>query len=491
MDIFEKVFEYFELLSSVPHGSGNTKKISDICVEFAKEHKFEYYQDELNNVIIKKPGTVGYENHKPVIIQGHLDMVCAKTENTRIDMSVQPITVLRDENYIFADETTLGADDGIAVAMALAVLDSDTLKHPPIEAVFTVDEETGMYGAAGIDASKIEGRMLINIDSEEEGIFTCGCAGGCRINAELPVKRLFDNSRKVISDDIYKYRYYNVVLDGLIGGHSGCDIDKHRVCANHCLGSVLHDINSDIQVYICHINGGKFDNVISEKASACVAVERDSSEAFLDALQSFEDKLKEEYEQDDPGISLKATEIPETELTFTHVPLDGESSNHILDMIYFFPQGIRRMSESIPGLVETSANLGVIRLEKNIFRFSCSVRSSIKERKNEVIEEICDLVDILGGTSKTGGDYPGWEYKDTSELRKICVDAYKKQYNEEPEIEVIHAGLECGLFMDKLEGLDAISFGPDIFDIHTPNEKLSIASAKRVFSMLCGILESL
>ena len=190
-----------------------------------------------------------------------------------------------------------------------------------------------MFKAEKFDASKIEGRMLINIDSEEEGIFTCGCAGGCRINAELPIKRLFDNSRKVISDDIYKYRYYNVVLDGLIGGHSGCDIDKHRVCANHCLGSVLHDINSDIQVYICHINGGKFDNVISEKASACVAVERDSSEAFLDALQSFEDKLKEEYEQDDPGISLKATEIPETELTFTHVPLDGESSNHILDMI--------------------------------------------------------------------------------------------------------------------------------------------------------------
>jgi len=488
----EKVFEFFELISSVPRGSSNTKAVSDIVVEFAKERGLECYQDELNNVIIKKPASSGYEEHEPVIIQGHLDMVCAKTEDTRIDMKRQPITLLHDDNYVYADCTTLGADDGIAVAMAIAVLDADDLKHPPIEAVFTVDEETGMDGAKGINAELLKGRVLLNIDSEEEGIFTCGCAGGCGISSELELKRLCDDSgKKVTSDELLRYMHYEVIIDGFLGGHSGVDIDKHRLSATHKLGSVLFEINRECPILLTHIHGGFFDNVIADKATALVAVEPENEELFNSLIEEFNDKIADEYKEDDPDGSLKAVKIDELKLSFSHEPLDRASTDRVLSSIYYLPQGISKMSDTMPGLVQTSSNLGIIRMERNCFKFSASVRSSVKTEKEQLIEEIVDLVDTLDGKSTLHGDYPGWEFKKESKLRDICVEVYKKQYDENPEVVAIHAGLECGLFMEKLDGLDAISFGPDIFDIHTPDEKLSIASTQRVWNMLKGILEKL
>lgn len=488
----KKVFEFFEIISSVPRGSSNTKAVSDLVVLFAKERSLEYYQDELNNVIIKKPASVGYENHEPVIIQGHLDMVCAKNNNTRIDMEKQPITLLYDDEYVFADDTTLGADDGIAVAMALAVLDSDDLKHPPIEAVFTVDEETGMEGAHAIDGSLLKGRRLLNIDSEEEGIFTCGCAGGCRINAELEVKRICDDyGKRVTSDELLKYSHYELVLEGLLGGHSGVDIDKHRCSANHKLGSLLFEINRECPLLLEHITGGFFDNVIANKASACIAISPEAEKDFPDIIEEINSRLLEEYKEDDPGIILKANKIEEINLKFDNEPLDRISTDRILSSIYYLPQGIAKMSDTMPGLVQTSSNLGIIRLERNCFKYSVSVRSSIKAEKLELAEEICDLTDTLDGKSSIHGEYPGWEFKAASKLRESCIEVYREQYGREPEVVAIHAGLECGLFIEKLEGLDAISFGPDILDIHTPEERLSIASTRRVWIMLTRLLERL
>lgn len=488
----KEVFKYFELLSSVPRGSGNTKEVSDLCVNFAREQGLEWYQDDLNNVIIRKPATPGYESHEPVIIQGHLDMVCAKTPDNRLDMKKYPITLLTEGDFVYADETTLGGDDGIAVAMAMAVLASDSIKHPALEAVFTVDEETGMDGAAGIDATQIKGRKLLNIDSEEEGVFTCGCAGGVRVNADLPVKRLCDdNGRRVISDDIQQFNFYEIKLEGLLGGHSGTDIDKHRASATYTLGAVLYEICTECPLYLSNIYGGKFDNVIADNSNALLGVLPENADRFEELVQLYADKLREEYQQDDPDICLKFRKIPDTELTFSFEPLDAESTKSALSVLHYLPQGVRSMSTKIPGLVETSANLGILRLERNSLRFSCSVRSSIKERKDAVVEEIADLLEVEGGKITTHGEYPGWDFRENSELRNICIDVFKEQYGREPITEAIHAGLECGLFIEKLPDLDAISFGPDISDIHTPSEKLSISSTARVWKLLLGILEKL
>lgn len=488
----KEVFKYFELLSSVPRGSGNTKQVSDLCVNFAREHGLDWYQDELNNVIIRKNASVGYEDHEPVIIQGHLDMVCAKTANSRLDMSKYPITLLHENDFIFADETTLGGDDGIAVAMAMAVLASDTIKHPSIEAVFTVDEETGMDGATGIDASQIKGRKLLNIDSEDEGIFTCGCAGGVRVNAELPVKRLCDGlGHYASSDDIQQFEFYKVKLDGLLGGHSGCDIDKNRASATYTLGAVLYEICTVCTIYLSNIFGGKFDNVIADNSNSLVGVAPEDSEKFEGLISLYDERLKEQFGQDEPGLHLYCEQVPRTELTFSYEPLTAESTKEALGVLHYLPQGVRSMSSKIPGLVETSANLGILRLEKNLLKFSCSVRSSIKERKDAVVEEIKDLLELSGGRITTHGEYPGWDFMENSPLRDTCVQVFREQYEREPVVEAIHAGLECGIFMEKLPGLDAISFGPDLTDIHTPSEKLSISSTARVWKMLIGILEKL
>jgi len=480
----KKVFEFFEYISSVPRGSGNTGKIADLCVRFAQERGLEYSRDGLNNVVIRKPGSKGYENSPVFVIQGHLDMVCAKNDDCSINMDIEPIKLTHDDTYVFAEGTTLGGDDGIAVAYALALLDSMDITHPPIEAVFTVDEETGMDGAFGLDGALVKGRTFLNIDSEEEGIFTCGCAGGCRINGCIPVKE------KMIS--VSDGEIFELVLNGLKGGHSGTEIDKQPASANHLMGRLLFELREKLPVLLIGINGGRFDNVICESAKACLYINKNDINEALTITDRLYSDLKNEYAFVNPDISLSLVPVsidPYTDKDGVASVLDEDSTKKVIDAIFLSPQGVLEMSPELKDMVRTSVNLGILSLEDNTFKISFLARSMVDSQKDAVVKRITELIVSLGGTVSYQGNYPGWKYEPESPLRDKCVKVYKELYGKDPVINTIHAGLECGLFADKLDGLDAVSIGPDIFDIHTPRERLSIASVGRVWTFLLRLLE--
>ncbi len=471
------VFKFFELLSGVPHGSGNTKAVSDICVDFAKKRGLEYYQDSLNNVIIYKPGSKGKENAEPVIIQGHLDMVCAKRPDDPRDMAKEPIKLVLDGDYLRADGTSLGGDDGIAVAMALAVLDDDTLPHPPIEAVFTTDEETGMFGAAGLDCSLLRGRRMLNVDSEEEGVFTAGCAGGMRVNCEIPVKR------EKYGDGLVSY---SVVISGLAGGHSGCEIDKERGSSNKLMSRFLYNVTKRMPTRLIELSGGEYDNVIPGKTVAVVAVSGLDADAFEAVCAEYDAIYKKELAVSDPGVSLSFERTDKKAATVTLA-----DTEKIIKALYIMPQGVQNMSMDIKGLVQTSLNMGILKLEKNAVKFSFAARSSVGSQKTELVDRVRITAEAFGGTATTHGAYPEWEFKRVSPLRDAAMQAYRDVYGGEATVTATHGGLECGLFSSKLPGLDCISYGPELHDIHSVNERLGIASVGRVYALTCRILELL
>ena len=469
------VFKFFEELSSVPHGSGNTKAISDLCVEFAKRRGLLCYRDELNNVIIYKDGSAGRENEEPVIIQGHLDMVCAKHPDDPMDMSVEPIKLVIDGDYLRAEKTSLGGDDTIAVAMALAIIDSRSLSHPPIEAVFTTDEETGMFGAAGLDVSRLRGKRILNIDSEEEGVFTAGCSGGMRANCEIPLKR------EKFGDGLVSY---TVTVSGLLGGHSGCDIDKERGSSTKLISRFLYKASKFLPLRLIDLQGGEFDNVIPSKTTATVAVSEIDGDRFEKLAAEYDGIYKHEFSVSDPGVTLNVCKSGVKADTAT-----VKDTENLLTALYIMPQGIQNMSSDIKGLVQTSLNMGIIKLEKDCLKYSFAVRSSVLSQKKELLDRIAAITEQAGGSVSTHGEYPGWEYKKVSPLRDAALAAYRDVYGGEAVITATHGGLECGLFADKIPGLDCISYGPELHDIHSVNERLGIASVKRVYDLTCRILE--
>lgn len=463
-----RVFEFFEELSKIPHGSGNTKKISDFCVKFAKERGLWVYQDDLNNVIIKKRASVGYENHEPVILQGHLDMVCEKDPDCNIDFENDGLELFIDGDLIGAKGTTLGGDDGIAVAMVLSVLDDNTLSHPPIEAVFTVDEETGMFGAAGLDTTKLSSKTLINIDSEDEGVFTVSCAGGARCQIKISSER---------EDELYPA--YKINVSGLIGGHSGVEINRGRLNANALMANLISYLNGRFEIKFVSIDGGSKDNVITRECEAVITCS-DSSENLQNAVSDFYKSVKT---SNDP--ELKISVIPFN----TARPM--KENPRILTLLSSLLQGILKMSEDIENLPQTSLNLGVCSTKENEVKFTHSVRSSKNSERDELLSKLKDIALNVGADFSQSGVYPAWEYRKESRLRDVMVDVFKQMYKKKPIVEAIHAGLECGLFCDKIENLDAVSFGPNLYDIHTSRERMSISSVKRCYEMLLSILENL
>lgn len=461
----KRVFYYFEELCKIPHGSKNTKKISDFLVSFAKKQGLKYIQDESNNVIITKEATAGYENKNAVILQGHLDMVTEKEADCKKDMEKEGLDLEVHGDFLSALGTTLGGDDGIAVAMMMAVLESEDLKHPKIEAVFTVDEEIGMLGAEAIDISMLEGRRLINIDSEEEGIFTVSCAGGNVTKASIPITR-----------EDFDGKTFRIKICGLRGGHSGIEIDKGRANSNILMGRVLYDISQNTDLRIISVNGGEKDNVITSETESLICVSTDAD------VKKMQEIFKREYRATDPDIRV------ETETAEYEAPLDLKSSKNVIRMLSLIPDGVIEMSAEIKGLVQTSLNLGIVKTtDTELITGSC-VRSSKDSRKNMLSEKIAILSESLGGKTEILGDYTGWDYLENSSLRKTMVEVFLKQYGYEPKIEAIHAGLECGVLASKIEGLDCISIGPDILDIHTPRERMSISSVARVWKMLTETL---
>ena len=469
------VFSYFEALCGIPHGSGNMGEISRYCVEFARKHGLEYYQDAAHNVIIVKPATAGYEDAPAVMIQGHLDMVCAKEVSlTELDMATTPLELAVEGDYIYAKGTSLGGDDGIAIAYTLAILESQNLQHPRIEAVFTTDEEVGMLGAAAIDLSPLKAKMLLNIDSEEEGIFLASCAGGVTAVCSLPVT--LEESRGTVME---------LSVSGLQGGHSGVQIDKGLGNANMLMGRLLNRLAKRADYQIAALKGGTKDNAIPLLCQATIVTS--DPHIVKEVVREYDTILKSELKTSDPGVTVKAAEKTEKKVP----ALNGDCTKRAVCLLLNVPNGIQSMSMDIKGLVETSLNLGIIALEQNVLRMSFAVRSSVRTAKEAVVERLQNITQALGGTTTLSGDYPAWEYKAESRLRKVVVEAYRDQYGEEPLIQAVHAGLECGILSGKIDDLDCISLGPNMTGAHTCHEKLSISSTIRTWKLIVEVLKRL
>ena len=469
----KSVFGYFEKICSIPHGSGNMDKISQFCVDFAKEHQLEYMVDEMKNVIIIKEATPGYENAEPIILQGHLDMVCEKRPDKEKDFLTEGLDLCTDGKLIWADGTTLGGDDGIAVAYCLALLAAKDLQHPRLEVVLTVDEETGLYGAEAIDLSMLKGKKLINLDSEEEGVFTVGCAGGVTLTCDIPV----------FTEDV-EGEVYELKVTGLLGGHSGVEIHKGRGNSNVILGRVLLAIGQKIGLDIIKMEGGSKDNAIPRHSVAQVLIPTEEGAKFEALVKEQEAVLKNELHASDAGIRLELTAKGEGNVEV----LDATSKVTALHALNNIPNGIQAYSMDMEGLVETSLNMGIMSMDGENLKMSFAVRSSIESAKQYLTDKVLMFVDMLGGSCELKGDYPGWAYNPKSDLRETFVKVYREMYESEPVVEAIHAGLECGLFTKKIEDLDSISVGPNMHNVHTSEETLEVDSVQRTWGFLCRVI---
>lgn len=469
----QRVFYYFEQIAAIPHGSRNTKAISDFLVNFAKEHNLVWYQDENNNVVIVKEASAGYEAAEPIIIQGHMDMVCEKEKGVDIDFEKDGLKLYIDGDFLKAEGTTLGGDDGIAVAYALALLDSQEIAHPKLEVVITVDEEIGMLGADAIDLSMLTGHTMLNIDSDVEGSFLTGCAGGMAVNVTLPIKRVMQSGEKVA-----------LTITGLEGGHSGSEIDKEHGNANILMGRLLRALFEETPFGIISLAGGLKDNAIPRECVTELLVPQENVNLVKEIADKLDIELKKEFMTADPSVCIEFEDLGKKEERI----LDFGSVSRVIFYLRSVPNGVQHMNQVMHGMVETSLNLGIMELKEDALHTVTSIRSSVGTRKADLLDRVTAIVELLGGEAEVEGDYPAWEYKQDSSLRPQIAKVYKQLYGKDPVFETIHAGLECGLLSEKIKNLDCVSFGPDNFDIHTPKERLSISSTGRVWDFIVEFL---
>ncbi|PFE01079.1 aminoacyl-histidine dipeptidase [Bacillus cereus] len=457
------VFYHFAEISKVPRGSGNEKEISDYLVKFAKDRNLEVVQDEALNVIIKKPATKGYENVPAIIIQGHMDMVCEKNQTTVHDFEKDPIELRIVGDMLYANQTTLGADNGIAVAYALALLDSTDIDHPALEVVITTEEETTMGGAFAVDPKHFDGKIFINIDSEEDHKLLVSSAGGAKAVETISVVW------EEISADLAAYRLY---VGGLKGGHSGMEIDKQRGNANKVLGRVLHDLSNEIQFNMSEIHGGLKTNAIPRESVATILLSANDVHKAEEKVADWTRILQEELRAIDPDVHVSLTKLEEkVEKVFAK-----ETQKQLISSLFLIPNGIQSMSMDIKGLVESSTNLGVIETLHNEIKLRNEVRSSVSSLKQHITNEIKYIAELVGAKFEKESEYPEWPYNPNSSIRDLFEKVHKEKYNKDVEIFAVHAGIECSVFVQKMPELDAISFGPDIFNVHTPDEHISISS---------------
>jgi len=473
----DKVFYYFEAICDIPHGSFHEKALSDYIVAFAKERGLYCRQDARHNVVVKKPGTAGFEKSPALIIQGHIDMVCEKNADTEHDFLTEPLKLYIDGDDIKARGTTLGADNGIAVAYMLALLDADHIEHPPIECVFTVEEEIGMGGATDLDAFDLEGRRFLNMDTEEEGYLMVSCCGGRRMRMYLPAERVAAPADK---------KTFALRIRGLKGGHSGADIHLQRASANVLMGRLLLELREKIGYDLVKVNGGNMDNAICREAEAILMIDPAKEAETKELLSEVQKVFWDEYKDRESDILMTMEEAEGAVKVLT-----AEVRDHIIALLKLLPYGVQTMDTNMEGLVESSSNIGIVRTEEDHIFIDNAVRGSVESRK----EAICKKIEVLGalcGAKVVGvNDYPGWVYNPDSELLKIFKEAWTEKFGVEPKVVAIHAGLECGLFAKKIPGLDLISLGPDMHDVHTPDERLSISSTIRVWEYLKDVLKKL
>lgn len=475
----KSVFAWFQAINNIPRGSGNEKQLSDFIVRFAKERNLWVTQDGDYNLIIKKPAAQGYESAPTVIIQGHLDMINEKNHDVEHDFEKDGIDMIVDGDFIRARGTTLGADDGIAVAYAMALLAADDIAHPALEVVFTTNEEVGLLGAASIDVSPLCGKMLINMDSEEEDVLWVSCAGGIKTHSVF--KKEFNE--EVPSDTVP----LAVMVKGLKGGHSGMDIDKKRGNSIKIMARLVREIFEHTNAELADISGGLKDNAIPRECLAEFSVPRAEVSDFKKIVAAMEAALQNEHRKTEPDLCINIEERSERNKKL----LTKLFAEKIVTALLLLPNGIEAMSADIEGLVETSNNIGVVASTEDKIEIICAVRSSVESKKNELTYRIERLTDVLGGIFSATGGYPSWEYKPDSRLRDMFAETYEELFGKRPECKAVHAGLECGYFAEKIQDLDMVSFGPNMFDIHTPDERLSISSAKRVWEYVLRFLEKL
>ena len=469
-----RVFHYFSEISSIPHGSHHTKEISDYLVGFAEQQGLDWVQDDANNVIISKRASAGFENAEPIALQGHIDMVLAKEPDKDIDLLTQPVTIIRDGDWLSADGTTLGADNGIAVAMMLAVLESETVTHPYLECIFTSDEEVGLIGASAIDLSKLRSRRLLNLDSEEEGVFCAGCAGGAELVCKMPAKTKNRPGR-----------VFRIKVRGLRGGHSGAEIHIGSANGNVLMGRMLRTLYKEFPFNLIRIDGGDADNAVPTGAKAAVLFSlKESRGKIEDLAAAAAEEMKQEYAATDPGMEW----IFEWEDVNLVKSVSKKNTDSFLQYLMAVPNGVTHMSPVISGMPQTSLNLGIVRTEEEAFRLEFMVRSGVNSQTAYLADRLICITDGFGGKAKVRSSYPAWEYRNDSPFRDLAVKTYKSLTGKEPGVEVIHAGLECGILSGKLEGLDCISTGPDLENVHTVRERMKISSVESVWTFVLELL---
>ena len=465
-------WKYFEEISEIPRGSGNTRKISNYLAEFAKDRGLKYVQEKSGNVIIYKDATEGRENEEPIILQGHMDMVAVKDDGVEKDLDTDSLELFVKKGLLGAKGTSLGGDDGIALAYAMAILEDNNLSHPALEVIFTVDEEVGMEGAISLDGTRLHSKRLINIDNECEGEIITGCAGGAGVLINIPVEWKTRNANA-----------YEIKVSGLRGGHSGTEINDHRVSAVTVIARFLAQLKL-VRTRIMSIEIGDKDNAIAKSGTIrfiCSAPKPD----VIETVEFYTDVLKEEYATKEPGLKVEFKVLGEgIEVTALH----KADSERVMDVLLALPQGVAAMSADAPGFVETSDNIGVVRLKEECLEIEALVRSNYESAKQALCDKIIAVAALAGGSTEQGKEYPGWEYKKDSSLREHAVKVYTEFYGKEPKVDIIHAGLECGIFADKIKNLDCISIGPNVYDIHTTAERLDIESANRTYDFVKKLL---
>ncbi len=470
----KKVFHYFKEISAIPRGSGNMDKISEYCVNFARENNLKYEKDSFGNVIIYKPASDGYEEKEPVILQGHLDMVCQKTDESNIDFERDGLKLYIDGEFLKADGTTLGADNGIAVAMVFAILEDKTLHHPPLQAVFTTDEEIGMIGAGKLMFDKLSAKKMINLDAEEQDMLTVSCAGGSDFRFRLPAKRETVSGKKV-----------TVLLRGLKGGHSGVEIHKWRVNGGILAGRIINSLNKLCMTRLISVSGGDKANAIIPSAKIEFVVW--DCEKFQKDFQTVVSAITREIFDREPSFTAEI----ETGEEGSYEALSKKSEKDIVHLLLTVPNGVQDMSAQIENLVETSLNIGVLSTSETEIFAHYALRSNKMSSLEFLEEKLTNIAEHNNWEYDISGHYPPWEYRENSSLQKIYTDTFRKRFGYEPTVTAIHAGLECGVFAANIKGIECISIGPDIFDVHTVNEKLSIPSTKAVYELLIELLKNL
>ena len=471
------VFTYFEALTKIPRESGSEAEVSNYLVAFAKDLQLEVIQEPCYNVIIKKPATPGYEQGPGVILQGHMDMVCVKEDDLDFDFATQPLPIVVDGDWVRSEGTTLGGDNGVAVAMAMAVLADSSLEHPALTVLITTEEETGMGGVLALNPEHVSGDILINIDSDNEGEALVSCAGGVRNVVSLPLSWIETPELETSA--------YKLIVKDLKGGHSGADIHKGRGNAIKIMGRLLSELQG-LDYYTGEMSGGDQDNAIAKRAEVEIVVPKETESQLAERVLAFEQKVQQEFSQTDALISVCLEKVP-----LPSRVLSQEIAKKVRQVLQLIPYGPQTMSANILGLVESSTNPGVLNMTQEQIKIHSAVRSSVKSLKEEINQRIQTIAELTGASMELNSDYPEWTYAKTSKIRDLMVEVYQRLTGKELKIEAIHAGLECGFLAEKLGTIDMISMGPNLVDIHTPKEALSISSTERVYEFLCEVLKEL